>query len=126
MVGEVIGDRIAEDALGTRSWITLTEIDEYDPASISVLMSAELVAQIDRYGRYGVTGTTLQVRGIYHQACSEHDGLPDIHATEASVMAHGVDHPDELNVGDFAPGIIAVIVGAILMWAFYYARERLR
>ena len=124
VVGEVIGDRIV--AGEGQCWITLTAVDEEDKSSISVLMSNDQADQIDRYGKYGVTGTILQVRGTYHQSCDEHEGLPDVHATEASVMSKGVDDFDEFDVGTFVPGIIAVLVGLGLMAAFYYARERMR
>ena len=99
----------------------------YDDRTVQVVgevIGDRIVA--DRYGKYGVTGTILQVRGTYHQACSEHDGLPDIHVANSSVMSKGVDHPDELNLSDFVPGILAIIIGAALMGAFYYARERTR
>ncbi len=126
IVGEVIGDRIETNDGTGNCWVMLTSMDEGNASSISVMLSSEQAGQIDRFGRYGVTGTTLQVRGIYHQACSEHDGLPDIHATNSSVLAKGVDHPDLLELGDFIPGIVAVVIGLILMGAFYLARERMR
>ncbi len=126
VVGEVIGDRIVATGHRGFCWITLTVTDVEDKSSISILMSDEQANQIDRYGKYGVTGTILQVRGTYHQACSEHDGLPDIHVANSSVMSKGVDHPDELNLRDFVPGILAIIIGSALMGAFYYARERTR
>ena len=124
VVGEVIGDRIA--ASQDACWITLTVIDAEDKSSISVLMSNDQALQIDRFGRYGVVGTILQVRGTYHQICNEHEGLPDIHATDVSVMSKGIDNPDRFDFGAFVPGILAVIVGAGLMAAFYFARERTR
>lgn len=127
VVGEVIGDRIAADATDSgMCWITVTVIDAEDKTSISVLMSNEQASQIDRFGKYGVTGTILQVRGTYHQACIDHDGLPDIHATDVSVMSKGVDHPDQLDAGAFVPGILTILVGIGLMAAFYFARERMR
>lgn len=126
VVGEVIGDRIRSTGDAGYYWITLTVMDSEDKSTISVLMSEEQSNQIDRYGKYGVTGTTLQVRGIYHQACDEHDGLPDIHATNSSVMSRGVDHPDPFVAGDFVPGVMAVIFGGVLLGVFYFARERMR
>ncbi len=126
VVGEVVGDRIATNDGTGNCWVTLTSADEANASSISVLLSAEQANQIDRFGRYGVTGTTLQVRGTYHQACGEHDGLPDIHATNSSVLAKGVDHPDSFALGDFVPGLIAVVIGLALMGVFYFARERMR
>lgn len=126
VVGEVIGDKIAASDDAGDFWITLTSTDEENPATISVLMSAEQAGQIDRFGRYGVTGTTLQVRGTYHQACEDHEGLPDVHATNSAVVARGADHPDEFSVDDFTPGIVTVLIGAALLGVFYFARERMR
>ena len=126
VVGEVIGDRI-ESKDGTGSvWITLTSTNEDNASSISVLLSAEQANQIDRYGRYGVTGTTLQVRGTYHQSCTDHDGLPDVHATNSSVLSKGIDHPDTFRLRDFAPGVLAIVIGLVLMGMFYLAREKMR
>ena len=126
VVGEVVGDCIqANDGTGD-CWIMLTSVYEDNSSSISVLLSAELASQIDRYGRYGVTGTTLQVRGTYHQVCDVHDGLPDIHATNSSVLSKGFDHPDEFKLADFAPGFVAIVVGLALLGLFYVARERMR
>ena len=122
--GEVIGDRIA--AGNGYYWIELSSMDGDDSANISVLMSEDQTAQIDRYGRYGVTGTTLQVRGTYHWACDEHEGLSDIHATNSAVVALGVDDPDEFSLRAFLPGVIAVGIGIILLLVFRYARERMR
>lgn len=124
IMGEVIGDRVKGP--NGMYWITLTETLKNDKSSISVLMSEEQTSQISHYGRYGVMGTTLQVRGTYHQACDQHDGLPDIHATTSSVMESGKDTPDSLNPRDFLPGFVAIIVGLVLMGLFYFARERMR
>lgn len=126
IVGEVIGDRIAANDGAGSYWITLTSMDEDNASSISVLLSAEQAGQIDHYGRYGVTGTTLQVRGTYHQACDEHDGLPDVHATNSSVLSKGSEHPDALSIQDFIPGALCVLAGFILLGMFYFARERMR
>ena len=126
IIGEVVGDRIeANDGTGN-CWVMLTSMDEGNSSSISVLLSADQANQIDHYGRYGVTGTTLQVRGTYHQACGEHDGLPDLHATNSSVLAKGVEHPDLLNPVDFLPGIVLILVGLGLMGLYMFARERMR
>ena len=125
VVGEVVGDKISSDEQGL-CWITLTSVDSDEPASISVLISEDQAVQIDHFGRYGVTGTTFQVRGSYHQACSEHEGLPDIHATDSSVTSRGVEHPDTFSMDKFLWGLAAVAVGLLLMGIYYFARERSR
>ena len=86
-------------------------------ANISVYMTVEQAEQIDHFGRYGVTGTTLQIRGTFNQACSNHEGLVDIHATNVGVMTRGVEHPDTLNLSNFGFGIFLIIIGAALMAA---------
>lgn len=123
--GEVIGDCIGSDDPAMK-WITLTETATQDKSSISVLLSSDQAGQISHYGRYGVVGTTLQVRGIYHQACDVHDGLPDVHATNSSVLWRGQDTPDQLGPNELVPGIVMVIIGLALMGAFYFVRERNR
>ena len=126
VIGEAIGDRIVDTRNPSRCWVTLGAIEEGATGSVFVLLSNEQANQIDHYGRYGVTGTTLQVRGTFYQACAEHDGQADLHATEVSVMVRGVEHPDQFNPEEFLPGIIAVIIGAAILWAFNFARERTR
>lgn len=124
VIGEVIGDRI--NASDNLCWVTLTETVATDKSTISVLMSYEQSDQIDHYGRYGVQGSTMQVRGTYHQACDEHDGLPDIHATNSSVIGRGEDTPDSMNFSELFLGLGLIVLGVALMSAFYIARERTR
>ena len=126
IAGEVIGDHIDDTSTKGYGWVQLTSTDDADSSSISVYISDEQARQIDHFGRYGVTGTYLQVRGVYHQACEEHDGLADIHATNSAVLEKGSDHPDEFHLGDFLPGIAALVIGFVLMGIFYFLRERLR
>lgn len=125
-VGEAIGDRVLDDASGKYCWVTVESMADGSDANISVYMTVEQAEQIDHFGRYGVTGTTLQIRGTFNQACSNHEGLVDVHATNVGVMARGVEHPDTLNLSNFGFGIFLIIVGAALMAAFYFVRERMR
>lgn len=125
VTGEVIGDRV--NAAGSQGyWITLTETQKENKSSISLLMSEEQTEQISHYGRYGVVGTTLQVRGTYHQSCVEHDGLPDVHVTNASVLEQGRDINEKLDPPKLLPGILAILVGIGLLGLFNYLRERER
>ena len=125
-VGEAIGDRVLDDASGKYCWVTVESMADGSDANISVYMTVEQAEQIDHFGRYGVTGTTLQIRGTFNQACSNHEGLVDVHATNVGVMARGVEHPDTLNLSNFGFGIFLIIIGAALMAAFYFVRERMR
>ena len=124
--GEAIGDAVSEAPLDGAVWVMVASTTEGIEGGISVLMSAEQANQIDHFGRYGVTGTIVQVRGVFHQACPEHEGLLDLHATNVAVVTKGVEHRDTFNPRNFGPGLLAVIIGFALMAGFYFARERLR
>lgn len=124
VTGEVIGDSIRAGVSGRHQWITLSS--QGDSATISVYMSNESAAKIDTFGKYGTTGTTLQVRGTYHLVCSDHEGLSDLHAEAVTVVAPGEQHPDTFDFRAFVPGIVAVIAGLVSLGVFYWLRERQR
>ncbi len=124
VTGEVIGDSIRAGVSGRHQWITLSS--QGDSATISVYMSNESAAKIDTFGKYGTTGTTLQVRGTFHLVCADHEGLSDLHAEAVTVVAPGEQHPDTFDFRAFVPGIIAVVAGLVLLGVFYWLRERQR
>lgn len=124
ITGEAVGDII--DAGDGMAWVTLSETSNSSNASVAVLMTRESASHIDTLGRYGTTGTMLQVRGVFHLACSEDQGLSDVHATSVAVVAKGSHHADEFRIESFAPGVGLTVVGFALMALFRYLRERQR
>lgn len=126
VVGEVIGDSIREGLDNRHKWITLAANEKDSTSTVSVSMTAEQAAKIDTYGKYGTTGTKLQVRGTFHLVCTEHEGLTDLHADIVTVVEKGKHHEDEFDVNAFVPGAIATALGLALMGVFYYLRERQR
>ncbi|MEG1167125.1 MAG: hydrolase [Gordonibacter sp.] len=126
VVGEVIGDSLRDGLRGQRRWITLAAVEKESTATISVSMTPEAAAKIDTFGKYGMTGTKLQVRGTFYLTCAEHEGLTDLHADVVSVVEKGKHHPDGFDANSFLPGVVAVIVGLAFMGVFYYLRERRR
>lgn len=123
VTGEAVGEAI--DAGSGMVWVALADESNAN-ATVSVLMTRESASHIDEFGRYGVTGTTLQVRGQFNLACSEHEGLSDLHAQSVAVMKKGVQHPDALRPESFIPGVALVVVGLALMLLFRHLREKLR
>lgn len=122
--GEVVGDAMHADVLGQQYWITLSS--EGGLSTAAVCISKNDCEKIDDFGRYGVRGTILQVRGTFHLVCSEHNGESDIHATEVSVVSSSQATPDVIDVSALAQGVCIVVVGLILMLLFYWLRERRR
>lgn len=124
VTGEVVGDSIKENIFGRYRWITLSSPDH--SSTISVYMSGESAAKIDTFGAYDAKGTTLQVRGIFHLTCPEHEGLSDLHAEVVTVVKPGKHIEDPLNFEMFIPGIIVVAIGLVMIGIFYWLRERQR
>ena len=126
VVGEVIGDSIREGLDNRHKWITLAANEKDSTSTVSVSMTAEQAAKIDTYGKYGTTGTKLQVRGTFHLVCPEHEGLSDLHASHVSIVRKGTVKPDELDPKAFVPGAVCLAVGLLVMFAYYRLRERQR
>lgn len=126
VVGEAIGDNISAGADTHHRWITLAAVEKDSTATVSVFMTNEAAGRIDTYGRYGTVGTKLQVRGIFHLVCPQHEGLTDIHADIVSVVEKGKHHNESFKPQAFIPGALMVVVGLVLMGVFYYLRERQR
>ena len=124
ITGEVVGDII--DARDGMVWVTLSEVSNSSNASVAVLMTRESASHIDTLGRYGATGTMLQVRGVFHLACPEDQGLSDVHATSVAVVAKGAHHANEFRPEAFAVGAALTAIGFALMGLFRYLRERQR
>ena len=126
VVGEVIGDSLRDGLRGQRRWITLAAVEDESTATISVSMTPEAAAKIDTFGKYGMTGTKLQVRGTFYLVCPEHEGLTDLHAEAVTVVEKGKYHLDKFDANAFLPGVVAVVVGLAFVGVFYYLRERQR
>lgn len=124
ITGEAVGDII--DARDGMVWVTLAEASSSSNASVAVLMTRESASHIDTLGRYGTTGTMLQVRGVFHLACPEDQGLSDVHATSVAVVTKGSHHVEEFRPEAFAVGAALTVVGFALMGLFRYLRERQR
>jgi hypothetical protein len=126
VVGEAIGDRIDADPAGEHCWIVLASLDKSANANITVYMDKAEAARIDSFGKYGTTGTVLRVRGTFHLACTEHDGLSDIHAEQVSLIEAGKQSPDSFDTSAFIPGAVSVALGLAMLAVFYLMRERRR
>ncbi|MBQ3387370.1 MAG: hypothetical protein IJG53_08625 [Eggerthellaceae bacterium] len=126
IVGEVIGDGITEGFDRDHVWVTLASTTPGRHETVMVYMTAGQASIIDTWGAYGRTGTILQVRGVYHLACAEHQGLSDIHVDNVNRVEPGSRHPDVFAWRDFMPGAVGVLVAGILLLAFHVFRQRLR
>lgn len=121
--GEVVGDRINDEMQPDNCWVTLQDDDPANPSVVSVFLTMEQAKNIDTYGGYGVTGTTLQVRGTFHLDCREHQGMSDIHVEEVSALAAGSENKPGMDPKLFGLGIVSVLAGLALLALYQSKRE---
>ena len=126
ITGEVIGDILKAGTEGTHVWVTLASTIEDSDATVVVYLPVSWASMIDTLGVYGKTGTILQVRGTYHLACADHEGLSDIHVENVSVVSAGAVTPDTFHLKDFAFGLVGVVIAGALVLVFHMLRQRLR
>ena len=123
VTGEGVGDRIAAGD-GRHCWLQLASPS--DSSTVSVYLTNESADKVDTYGAYDRKGTSLQVRGTFNLACSDHDGASDLHAQVVTVTEKGKATPDEFDINAFIPGMVTVMIGLAMMVVFYLLRERQR
>ncbi len=126
VTGEVIGDAIWDASSEGKVWITLSSQDEMREGALSVLIDEGDLELIDTYGGYDSVGTTLQVKGEFHLACSVHEGAADIHAEVVKATAEGTQNVEQFNIDDFVVGLVMLGVGVVLTALYYLLRERQR
>ncbi|MEC4175342.1 hypothetical protein VIN30_02630 [Adlercreutzia sp. R7] len=122
VTGEVVGDRIKAEFDPGYCWIVLQSNDN-SYAEVPVFISVDATLPIDMYGSYGRKGTTLQVRGIFHLSCSDHEGLTDLHADTVTAVEKGSVTQQTLDPAAFAPGAVLVGVGLVMLLVFRHMRE---
>lgn len=126
ITGEVIGDILKAGTEGTHVWVTLASTSETSDATIVIYVPVGSVSIIDTLGAYGKTGTILQVRGTFHLACPDHEGISDIHVENVNVVSPGTTTPDEFRFGDFTFGIVGLLLAGAMAFVFHLLRQRLR
>lgn len=122
VLGEAVGEAINAENDPDHCWVTLQELEDTGNTVISVFMRHDQANSIDLFGRYGVQGSTVQVRGVYHLDCSEHQGLSDIHADEVSIIDKGSMEPEPINTA-FAFAGVLFFVASLALFALYQRKH---
>ena len=106
---EAIGECLER---GDYAWINVND----GTNAIGIWMKREEAAEITYFGDYQYTGDTLEICGIYSQACEEHGGEPDIHAAEVRVVSAGERRQEEIPVSKIAAAAGCMAVGTGLLF----------
>ena len=105
--GEVIGDIMAR---GEYAWVNLHD-GQY---AIGIWLPKKLSAAILYTGNYKTKGDWIEISGVFHQACKEHAGELDIHATSLKRINSGYFVPQVFHRGRMRKaGILLLILGCV-------------
>lgn len=89
--GEIIGDIMPRQ---DHYWINVLN----NGTAIGIWISAEQRAAINLSGLYGIQGDEVKIVGRFSQACAEHGGDLDIHASSVEIINKGMIMPQKLNI----------------------------
>lgn len=80
--GEAIGDILYR---GEYAWIAVSDGGN----TVGCYVAASDAKKIAYLGRYGVTGDTVRIVGVFHRVCAEHGGDMDLHADSFEIVRLG-------------------------------------
>ena len=126
VTGEAVGDILHSEEDSDYCWVVVASSDRGISGNVSVYMRKAQAKAIDILGRYGTTGTTLQVRGKFNLVCSKHAGVSDVHADFVTAVEEGSSNPDKWELSQTVPGIALIVAGALLLALFRMMQERSR
>ena len=107
--GEVVGYAVKADA--RHVWLN---IQDETGAVISVFASKAATNGIETFGGYNTTGDTVEVLGIYNQACSRHAGELEVHATSVELVSAGTAIEHGFDGMLSLVGVLMLLVSLIL------------
>lgn len=93
--GEVIGDIMPRQ---DHYWINVLG----SGTAIGIWITTDQRSAINLAGQYGVRGDEVRITGQFNQACSEHGGDLDIHASSVEIIKMGGQVEQELNIARLA------------------------
>ncbi|MDI6823500.1 MAG: hypothetical protein QME93_07700 [Bacillota bacterium] len=105
--GEVIGSIMLR---GGHGWVNVG-----DPVAAVGVWAPAAALRVTRFsGGYARRGDTVLVTGVFHQACPQHGGDPDVHASSLQVVESGAPLEHPVPVWKWAVGATLLGAGAFL------------
>ncbi|MBN2821570.1 MAG: hypothetical protein JXR33_00050 [Coriobacteriia bacterium] len=115
--GEVVSEALHSDGEGV--WLNVLS----DGTAIGVYMPAEMAEAVTTFGDYRHNGDVIEVVGVYNEACDEHGGDLDVHATELRVIEPGSPREQSVDTWKGIVGVLGLIVAFVLSRRFRRMRH---
>jgi len=116
VVGEVLGILYR----GEKAWVNI-ENGEYQ---IGIWCETRMLENLKVTADYRHRGDIVEVIGIFHKACPEHGGDPDIHAENLAVLERGYEISREINWWLMTLSLILLALGLFLTVKLRYREKR--
>lgn len=117
--GEVVGEPVnAESGL---KWVS---VNDSSGQSIAVLLTQDQLAGIDAFGDYQHTGTQVEVTGVYHVACGEHQGELDVHVAQIEITSPGSAREHAVDRDTLVMALALTVIGLLLVVTYAVLSRR--
>lgn len=101
--GEVVSEALRADEENV--WLNVLG----DGVAMGVFMPAEYAEKVSIFGDYRHNGDIVQIVGVYHEACDEHGGDMDVHATELTLVSSGTPREQPPQAWKGVVGVLGLL-----------------
>jgi len=121
---DVTGEVLGEDLYAGKAhrWVNVAG----GGTAVGLWVEQGLVEQIEHFGKYGVQGDTLTVRGTLNVACTQHGGEFDVHVSEVTSLEPGEVREQGVSWWKLGVGLAGIAIGFVEYRFYRRRRERLR
>jgi frataxin-like iron-binding protein CyaY len=112
--GETIGEELER---GNYCWININDGSN----AIGIWLDGKSAGFIKFYGDYKHIGDTVQITGVFHRACTQHDGEADIHGSLLTIEKTGYLVKDQVPIIKLI--ITLILMGVGLSFSVVYFRK---
>lgn len=92
--------------------------------SVAVYLEPEEFKKIKNFGNYHVKGDLVRIKGVFHAACSKHDGETDIHAFSLEIIKRGYKIKHNFNAGFAILSATVFLTGFVFFLVFSRLTKR--
>jgi hypothetical protein len=96
---------------GNKAWINIQE----NSYAIGVWCEVWMLENLKVVADYQHLGDVVEITGVFHKACTEHGGDPDIHAENLIVVERGYRIQREINWWLMAVSVFLLILSIYLL-----------
>lgn len=115
--GEVVSEQLRAD--DTHVWLNILG----DGVAIGVYLPVETAEKVTTFGDYEHVGDTVEIVGVFAEACDEHGGDMDVHATMLELVEPGSERERTPQVWKGVVGVAGLLLAFLQTRRFRRMRD---